>query len=127
MENMTQYQNKDGSIPGLSHVTWICSTGLLQLALIWYKLGELERGNQLFNCAVLLQNQTGGWFGSYTDTSSIADDNRKEPLLGQPSYRQIGEKIDQQPMYFPKEEISWAVKYFLDAYLRRKELLSIDV
>lgn len=127
MENMSQYQNEDGAIPALSYVTWICSTGLLQLALIWYKLGELERGNKLFDCAVLLQNQTGGWFGSYTSVPPIADDNRKESLLASPSCKKIGEKIDQQPMYFPKEEISWAVKYFLDAYLRRKELLSIDV
>ena len=26
---------------------WVCSTGMFQLAIVWYKLGDLERGNSL--------------------------------------------------------------------------------
>lgn len=98
MNNIDDFKLKDGAIPGLNNVKWVCSTGLFQLALVWYKLGELEKGNQLFDYACSLQNATGGWYGSYP-TSVL---NRF--ARGQ-----------QKAYYFPKAEISWANKYFLDA------------
>lgn len=98
MNNIESYRNKKGGIPGLNDVKWVCSTGMFQLALVWYKLDELEKGNSLFNYACSLQNKTGGWYGSYS--SSILD------------RLAMGHK---RAYYFPKAEISWANKYFLDA------------
>lgn len=106
MMRLEKYRNKKGGIPGLNDVPWICSTGLFQLALVWYKLGELEKGNSLFYYALKLQNRSGGWFGSYP-----------APGLFAKFYR--GRK---RPYYFPDEEISWANKYFLDALAFKEKL-----
>ncbi len=99
MKKMEQEQHTDGMITGLNNVPWTCSTGCFQLALVWYKLGDKERGDKTFGYACALQNESGGWYGSYP-TNKI-----QKYLPGR--YR---------PYYFPDEEISWAVKYFLDAY-----------
>ena len=106
MERLEKYRDRKGVIPGLKDVPWICSTGLFQLAIVWYKLGELEKGNSLFYYALKLQNKSGGWYGSY-------------PAPGLLSKFYHGRK---KPYYFPDEEISWAVKYFLDALYLKKEL-----
>lgn len=106
MENLEQYRNKKNGIPGLKDVPWICSTGLFQLAIVWYKLGNLDKGNTLFYYALSLQNESGGWYGSYLGSEFWAK-----------FYR--GKK---KPYYFPNEEISWAVKYFLDALALKEKL-----
>ncbi len=93
MEKIAAIQKEDGSVPGYHNVNWVCSTGLFQLALVWFRLGDIERGNRAFSYACKLQNGSGGWYGSYLH----------------PDYPQ--EEND----YFPTSEISWAVKYFLDA------------
>ena len=103
------YSNKDAVIPGLKDVPWICSTGLFQLALVWYKLGELERGNRLFYYVLDLQNESGGWYGSYPEKGFFARFHRGR----------------YKPFYFQDAEISWAVKYFLDA-LSLKEKLEFE-
>ncbi len=66
------------------------TTGLLQYAICWYKLGEIEKADKAFDYVCRLQNKSGGWFGSYI----VARDNAN---------------------YFPNGEIDRAVKYFLDA------------
>lgn len=106
MMNLEAYRNKKGGIPGLKDVPWVCSTGMLQLAIVWYKLGDLDRGNSLFEYALSLQNESGGWYGSYP-----------APTVFAPLYR--GRK---KPFYFPNEEISWACKYFLDALWWKQKL-----
>ena len=106
MTNLEKHRNRKGAIPGLNDVPWICSTGLFQLAIVWYKLGELEKGNILFYYALKLQNKSGGWYGSY-------------PAPGIISRFYRGRK---RPYYFPDSEISWAVKYFLDALALKKKL-----
>jgi len=93
MENLARYQKESGAVPAYHNVDWVCSTGLFQLALVWFRLGNLERGNAAFRYACKLQNPSGGWYGSY-----LSEEN-------------VGETND----YFPASEISWAVKYFLDA------------
>ena len=93
MAKIKELQKEDGSVPGLKDVNWVCSTGLFQLALVWYRLGETECGDKAFSYACKLQNESGGWYGSYV--------HQDHP--------------DESPTYFPSEEISWAVKYFLDA------------
>lgn len=106
MERLEKFRNKKGGIPGLNDVPWVCSTGLFQLAVVWYKLGELEKGNSLFYYALSLQNESGGWYGSY-------------PASGLLSIFYRGRK---KPYYFPNDEISWAVKYFFDALALKNEL-----
>lgn len=106
MENLSRYQNFKGGIKGLNHVNWVCSTGMFQLALVWYKLGELEKGNTIFDYACQQQNSTGGWYGSYP-SSKIAE------IIPRGRFK---------PYYFPDAEISWANKYFLDALSWRLKL-----
>lgn len=93
MDKIALLQKENGAVPAYHNVDWVCSTGLFQLALVWFRLGEIERGNKAFAYACKLQNESGGWFGSY-----LSEDNRNE-----------------DNDYFPTSEISWAVKYFLDA------------
>lgn len=93
MEKVAKLQKESGAVPAYRNVDWVCSTGLFQFALIWFRLGEIEKGNKAFSYACKLQNETGGWYGSY-----ISEDNPNE-----------------NNDYFPISEISWAVKYFLDA------------
>ncbi len=106
MERLEKYRNCKKGIPGLKDVPWVCSTGMFQLAIVWYKLGELEKGNTLFYYALSLQNESGGWYGSYPKFEFFAR-----------LYR--GRK---KPYYFPDAEISWAVKYFLDALMLKEKL-----
>ncbi len=82
-------QKKDGSIPAYPGAKWVCSTGLAQLAIAWYKLGEKEPADRAFLAMCRLQNPSGGFYGGY------------------------GPKAN----YFPDAEIPWAVKFFIDAYI----------
>jgi len=86
-------QKDNGAIPAYPGVEWVCSTGMAQLAIAWYKLGETEPADKALRYLETIQNPSGGFFGSYGKGAQ----------------------------YFPKKEISWAVKFFLDAnYLKNK-------
>lgn len=106
MERFSTYCNTKGAILGRRNYPWVCSTGCFQAALVWYKLGEKEKGNIQFDYACKLQNESGGWYGSYPS-------NKLLNCLYPDSKR---------PSYFGDDEISWAVKYFLDAYNKRATL-----
>lgn len=93
MDKIALLQKESGAVPAYNNVDWVCSTGLFQLALVWFRLGNIERGNRTFEYACKLQNDTGGWFGSYISEVNSLENNS----------------------YFPNSEISWANKYFLDA------------
>ena len=93
MDKIETIQKSSGGIPAYNNVDWVCSTGLFQFAVVWFRLGELEKGNKVFNYACKLQNKSGGWYGRY-----LSEENENEINT-----------------YFPNSEISWAVKYFLDA------------
>lgn len=103
MDRIEKYQKSDGSVPGYKDVNWVCSTGLFQFALIWYRLGNIKCGNLAFEYACKLQNESGGWFGSYLHS----------------------DYPNEEPNYLPSVEISWASKYFLDA-LRYKAVASFE-
>lgn len=77
-----------GGLPAYHNVNWICSPGLAQAAICFYKIGDKETANKLLDFMCMLQNPSGGFFGSY------------------------GPEAD----YFPTAEISWATKFFLDAW-----------
>jgi len=84
-------QEPSGAIPAYPGAQWFCSTGMAQLAVAWYKLGEVEPANKAMDYLERIQNRNGGFYGSYGRGAA----------------------------YFPKQEISWAVKFFIDAYLLR--------
>lgn len=88
MKEVESLQKKDGSIPAYPDVDWICSTAIAQYAVVWSRLGKIERANRAIRCMEKIQNKSGGFFGSYGKGAK----------------------------YIPGAEISWAVKYFLDAY-----------
>lgn len=90
MDLISLHQRENGMIPAYPFVDFVCSTGLFQYAICWYKLGNIDKADKAFDYACRLQNKSGGWFGSYTVGHDKAN-------------------------YFPKGEIAWAVKYFLDA------------
>ena len=93
MKKVGKLQKENGAVPAYPNVDWVCSTGLFQFALVWFRLGDMEKGNKAFTYACKLQNESGGWYGSYLSEENPYEEND----------------------YFPTSEISWAVKYFLDA------------
>ena len=93
MDKVGLLQKENGSVPAYNDVEWVCSTGVFQFSLVWFRLGDLEKGQKAFEYACKLQNDSGGWFGSYLSEINSLEINN----------------------YFPFAEISWANKYFLDA------------
>jgi malonyl-CoA O-methyltransferase len=91
MASVARYQRRDGSVPGYRDVPWVCSTALAQLAKVWYALGETDRADRALDFLSQLQNASGAFFGSYGVRAN----------------------------YFPAQEISWAVKYYVDAQQMR--------
>lgn len=89
LQQAASIQQESGAIPAYPGVHWVCSTGMAQLALAWYKLGNKVPADKAVRYLEEIQNPTGGFYGSYG----------------------VGAQ------YFPDEEISWAVKFFLDCLL----------
>lgn len=88
MADVERAQRADGSIPAYPDVSWICSTGMAQYAIVWYTLGKREPADRAMAYLEKIQNKSGGFNGSYGDGAK----------------------------YISGAEISWAVKYFLDAW-----------
>jgi len=88
MASAAAKQRRDGAVPGYPDVDWVCSTGLAQYAIVWQHLGEFDRADRAIAYLEKIQNKSGGFNGSYGKGAS----------------------------YIPGAEISWAVKYFLDAW-----------
>ena len=93
LDQARKLQKSDGLIPAFPGAKWVCSTGLAQLAIAWYKLGEREPADLAFLAMCRLQNSSGGFYGGYGKGAT----------------------------YFPDGEISWAVKFFLDAFMLRNK------
>jgi malonyl-CoA O-methyltransferase len=89
LRHIIKAQRREGSIPAYKNVSWVCTPGVAQFAVIWYKFGINELADKALNYLEHIQNSSGGFYGSYGKGSG----------------------------YFPNEELSWTVKYFLDAYL----------
>ena len=98
MTNFEKYRMSDGAVCAWNNVGWVCSTAMFQFAIIWYKLGEIEKANKTFDYACSLQNESGGWYGSYIH-----------------SIKDYYDLIFKHRLYENKQEISWAVKFFIDA------------
>jgi malonyl-CoA O-methyltransferase len=88
MVDVERWQRPDGGVPAYPDVEWICSTGVAQYAVIWYSLGKKYQADKAIRYLENVQNKSGGFNGSYGEGAK----------------------------YIAGAEISWAVKYFLDAY-----------
>ncbi|MDF1582310.1 MAG: terpene cyclase/mutase family protein [Methyloprofundus sp.] len=88
MADVERVQRANGSIPAYPDVEWICSTGMAQYAIVWYTLGDKVRADKAIAYLETIQNKSGGFNGSYGKGAQ----------------------------YIAGAEISWGVKYFLDAY-----------
>jgi malonyl-CoA O-methyltransferase len=88
MMDVERCQRPDGSIPAYPDVEWVCSTGMAQYAIVWYILGKKEQADRAIRYLEKIQNKSGGFYGSYGKGAK----------------------------YIADAEISWGVKYFLDAY-----------
>jgi hypothetical protein len=82
-------QRPDGAVPAYPGVSWVCSTGVAQLAIAWWKIGDQQRACRARQYLERIQNPTGGFYGS----------------------------CGAGAQYLPNEEISWAAKYFIDLQL----------
>lgn len=94
LDKLREEQADDGSVRGMQSVSWVCTPGLAQLAVCWYKIGRREPADKALKWLEAHQTQSGGFRGSYGEDAS----------------------------YFPDVEISWAVKFYLDAALLRDRL-----
>lgn len=103
MKNFEKYQKSDGAVCAWNNVGWTCSTATFQFAIIWYKLGEINKANKSYEYACSLQNESGGWYGSYVHS----------PF----DYFDI---LFKHRLYEKNQEISWAVKFFIDATYEKK-------
>ncbi|HEY2387434.1 MAG TPA: methyltransferase domain-containing protein [Candidatus Binatia bacterium] len=87
MADVARFQQENGAVPAYSDVAWVCTTGLAQLAQVWFRLGETARAERALAFVAALQNPSGGFFGSYGVGAA----------------------------YFPAEEPAWGVKYAIEA------------
>lgn len=94
MADVEKCQRADGSIPAYPDVDWVCSTGMAQYAIVWYTLGKKREADLAMAYLEKIQNKSGGFNGSY----------------------------GQGAKYIAGAEISWAVKYYLDAYRMKMRL-----
>lgn len=85
-------QRSDGSVPGVPDASWVCTPGLAQLAICWYKLGESAPADRAMRYLDAHQKRDGGFLGSYGKGGA----------------------------YFPDVELAWAAKFYLDACRFRK-------
>ena len=116
MSKIADIQQNDGKIPAYCNVKWTCSTALFQFAITWFKLGDDKKAMKTFEYGCQLQNQSGGWYGRYPIDNFAKYIDRLIQASRIPLFVN-----NHQPNYFPDEEISWAVKFYLDAYLLAKE------
>lgn len=91
MLTLEKLQRPDGMVPAFSDVSWVCTPGLIQAAIVWLKLGKQDRALAALSHMQTLRSASGGFPGS----------------------------VGQGAAYFQNEELSWAVKFWLDAQLLR--------
>ncbi len=91
LHSLQEIQSDNGAVRAKDGVSWVCSPGLAQLAVCWYKIGMWEPADKAMEWLESHQRSSGGFYGGY------------------------GRGAD----YFPDAELSWAVKYYLDAHRLR--------
>lgn len=91
LQDIASLQTADGAVRGVADERWVCTPGLAQLAICWYKTGNWAAADKALAWLESQQTASGGFKGS------------------------VGSKA----AYFPDAELSWAVKFYLDANLLR--------
>lgn len=91
LDALRAQQQLDGAVRGVGSATWVCTPGLAQLAICWYKVGQDEAAAKALSWLEERQRSSGGFLGSYGPGAT----------------------------YFPEVELSWAVKFYLDAHRLR--------
>jgi len=91
LDHLREAQKSDGSVRGLGGVDWVCTPGLAQLAICWYKLGQWQPADKALSWLESRQESTGGFKGSYGPGAA----------------------------YKQEVEVSWAPKFYLDAHFLR--------
>ncbi len=91
LEKIRAQQKADGSLRGMDGVRWICSPGLAQMAICWYKVGLWDSADKALEWLEVHQKSSGGFLGSYGPRAA----------------------------YFPDVELSWVAKFYLDAHRLR--------
>ncbi|MFA5864850.1 MAG: methyltransferase domain-containing protein [Phycisphaerae bacterium] len=88
LDYLRREQKADGWVRGIGGAEWVCTPGLAQLAICWYKTGQWEAADRAVEWLEKHQCSNGGLRGSYGRGAT----------------------------YFPKVELSWALKFYLDAH-----------
>jgi SAM-dependent methyltransferase len=91
LDRLREDQSADGSVRGIGGARWVCTPGLAQLAICWYKTGQWEPADKAMTWLESHQKADGGLLGSYGRGAA----------------------------YFPHAELSWATKFYLDAHKLR--------
>ena len=92
MRVLEDIQDERGFVPAYANVSWVCTPGLIQAALVWLKMKDVAHALPALHLGRSLQTASGGFPGSAGDGAE----------------------------YFVAEELSWAAKFYLDA-LRQYE------
>ncbi len=92
LDKLAQSQRRDGAVNGIPGCGWVCTPGLAQLAICWYKTGNVDAADRAVGWLDAHQRTSGGFLGCY---------GRRKGY------------------YFPRAELSWAAKYYLDAHALR--------
>lgn len=93
LEELGALQKSDGSVRGVGGSEWVCTPGLAQLAICWYKIGDWQAGDRALGWLDAHQEPSGGFRGSYGPSAA----------------------------YMADVEVPWAVKFYLDANLLRQD------
>lgn len=93
MRHIESKQKESGAVLDYNDAKWINATDIFRWGIVWFRIGEYDRGRKAFMYACNLQNNSGGWFERY-------------PL----EYRN-----DDEMTHVHNDESCCAVKYFLDA------------
>jgi len=93
LDALQEAQAADGSVRAQGGAQWVCTPGLAQIAVCWYKTGQPGPAGKALGWLERHQETSGGFEGSYGRGAT----------------------------YFPDVEISWAAKYYLDAARLRAE------
>jgi malonyl-CoA O-methyltransferase len=91
LQQLRELQLRDGSVRAEAAANWVCTTGLAQIAVCWYRLEWWESADRAMEWLDQHQLPKGGLLGSYGPGAN----------------------------YWPEHEPVWGVKYYLDAHRLR--------
>ncbi|HEV2459305.1 MAG TPA: methyltransferase domain-containing protein [Ktedonobacterales bacterium] len=91
LEALRELQAPDGAVRAERGASWVCTPGLAQIAICWYRVGLWGAADRALAWLDEHQRPKGGFLGSYGPGAN----------------------------YWPEHEPTWAVKFYLDAHRQR--------